>query len=78
MSIINGPVNSTDNFFGESISSSSNYYFASKGDTLRIITPRTISSANSTGYIGEICWDSTYIYICIDTNTWKRCQINSW
>jgi hypothetical protein len=33
---------------------------------------RTPSSDTDTGVKGEMCWDASYIYICVATNTWKR------
>jgi hypothetical protein len=38
----------------------------------------TPASATATGITGTINWDSSYIYICIATNTWKRTSIASW
>jgi hypothetical protein len=38
----------------------------------------TPASATATGITGTINWDSSYIYICIATNTWKRTSISSW
>jgi hypothetical protein len=34
-------------------------------------SPQT-KTAVSTGTVGQICWDSDYIYVCTATNTWKR------
>lgn len=34
--------------------------------------------ANSTGTTGQIAWDDDHIYVCIDTNTWKRVSIATW
>lgn len=34
------------------------------------------SSANGTA--GEVRWDSSYVYVCIATNTWKRSALSSW
>ncbi len=48
------------------------------GDTIRLIKPRTPASASDTGYVGEACWDSSYVYICIATNTWRRIGHASW
>jgi hypothetical protein len=48
------------------------------GDTLRISTARTPASATAAGIAGDICWDSSYIYICTATNTWKRVAIATW
>jgi hypothetical protein len=38
----------------------------------------TPASATATGITGTINWDSSYIYVCIATNTWKRTSIASW
>jgi hypothetical protein len=32
---------------------------------------------NSTGTVGQICWDANYIYVCTATNTWKRVALAS-
>lgn len=48
------------------------------GDTLRIGTSRTPASASATGSAGEICWDSSYVYVCVATNTWKRAALSTW
>lgn len=50
----------------------------STGDRLRITTSHTPSSASDTGTTGDICWDSSYIYVCIATNTWLRGAISTW
>jgi len=42
------------------------------GDTMRIVTARTVASSGATGFTGEICWDSNYLYVCVGTNTWRR------
>ena len=34
--------------------------------------------ANSAGTAGQITWDSSYVYICIASNTWKRANISTW
>ena len=44
-------------------------------DKLIIKQVKPISSSD-TGQIGEIRFDSDYIYICIGANSWKRVQIN--
>ena len=49
-----------------------------KGNTLKIETKKTPTSATASGTIGEICIDDNYIYICIATNTWKRSAILAW
>jgi len=70
MSYTNSPIICSDQ--NELISSTAYHYIIEKGDTLRICTPRTPSSSSDTGYPGEICWDTDYIYVCTATDTWKR------
>jgi len=48
------------------------------GDTIRISTTKTPSSASDTGNTGQIAWDADYIYVCTATNTWKRVAISTW
>lgn len=48
------------------------------GDRLRLPTSKTPSSASDTGTQGDICWDSSYVYVCVATNTWKRTAISTW
>jgi hypothetical protein len=38
----------------------------------------TPSSSSDTGTTGQIAWDSSYVYVCVATNTWKRAAISSW
>ncbi len=45
---------------------------------IRVTTSKTPSSASDTGVVGTICWDSSYIYVCTATNTWKRVAIATW
>jgi hypothetical protein len=47
-------------------------------DKIRLRSSNTPSSASDTGAVGEICWDSNYIYVCVATNTWKRSAISTW
>ena len=48
------------------------------GNTIRLRTNRTITNSNDTGVVGEICWDSSYVYVCVATNTWKRTLLLTW
>ena len=48
------------------------------GDIVKITTPKTPASASATGTIGQICWDTSYIYVCVATDTWKRAAIATW
>ena len=52
--------------------------FDLNGKILRIRVSKTPSSASDTGFAGEMCWDSSYIYVCVATNTWKRVAIATW
>jgi hypothetical protein len=36
------------------------------------------ASSSAAGVVGQIAWDSSFIYICIATNTWKRVAIATW
>lgn len=45
---------------------------------IRLRTAKTPSSSSDTGNTGDICWDSSYIYVCVATNTWKRSAIATW
>lgn len=47
-------------------------------NVVNINTSKTPASAGATGTLGDICWDSSYIYVCVGTNTWKRAAIASW
>jgi len=48
------------------------------GSTLRIMNSRTPSTSSSSGYKGEFCYDSDYLYVCVATNTWKRSSLSTW
>lgn len=48
------------------------------GSTIRQRSSRTPASAGAAGNTGEFCWDSSYIYQCIATNTWRRVAHATW
>ena len=48
------------------------------GKTIRVRSSRTPASATAAGATGSICWDSSYVYVCVDTNTWKRAALSTW
>jgi hypothetical protein len=48
------------------------------GDRVRIATAKTPASATAAGVAGEICWDASYVYVCVAANTWKRSAIATW
>jgi len=45
---------------------------------LVIDNPAAPASATATGVTGTIQWDADYIYVCTDTDTWKRVAISTW
>jgi hypothetical protein len=45
--------------------------------TPTLVTPPPVSPS-SFGTVGQISYDSTYFYLCIATNTWKRIQFGAW
>jgi hypothetical protein len=45
---------------------------------LNVSTSKTPSSSSAAGTAGDIAWDSSYIYVCVATNTWKRTAISTW
>jgi hypothetical protein len=43
-----------------------------------VLSAHTPSSSGDAGVAGTIAWDSSYLYICTATNTWKRVPLSSW
>ena len=43
---------------------------------LPVLTAPT--SSGSVGVKGTVVWDANHVYVCVDTNTWKRADLNSW
>tara|TARA_R100001510_G_C7645580_1_gene202931 strand:- start:96 stop:350 length:255 start_codon:yes stop_codon:yes gene_type:complete len=43
-----------------------------------MITSSVPATASSTGTAGTLAYDSSYLYVCVATNTWKRVAIASW
>ena len=46
--------------------------------TLTVTAETTPSSSSSSGMVGEMASDSNYVYVCTDTNTWKRIALSSY
>jgi len=44
----------------------------------RIASSSAPSSASDNGVPGDIRYDSSYVYICISNNTWKRAALATW
>lgn len=36
------------------------------------------TAANSVGLAGTVAWDTSYFYVCVNTNTWKRVSLSTW
>jgi hypothetical protein len=46
--------------------------------SLIIATTATPASAGATGVTGTVVWDTSFIYVAVGTNTWKRAAIATW
>jgi hypothetical protein len=46
------------------------------GDTIRIRLTKTPTSGSASGFRGEICYDSNYLYVCVGYNDWKRVALS--
>jgi hypothetical protein len=47
--------------------------------TTTLPTPGYVPSyTTSTGVKGQVSWDSGHIYVCVDTNTWRRANLATW
>lgn len=44
----------------------------------RLHDKRTIASATAAGNAGDIAFDDNYLYICTNTNTWRRVALSAW
>jgi len=55
----------------DSTSSTKDTFISLGGDTFRLVSQRTPTS-NSAGFVGEICFDSNYMYYCYAANQWGR------
>jgi len=40
--------------------------------------PRTVTGSSDVGTVGDIRWDSDYVYVCVATDTWKRATLSTW
>jgi hypothetical protein len=41
-------------------------------------SPQKTKASTDPGTVGEICWDSSYIYVCIAGNTWARAELGGY
>jgi len=70
--------NDAGGFLNESLRITRSTGALTVGGTLIVSTSSTPASASATGIAGTVCWDSSYIYVCTATNTWKRVAIATW
>jgi hypothetical protein len=47
-------------------------------DKIRLRIAKTPASSSDTGNAGDICWDSSYLYICTAPDTWRRIAHSTW
>jgi hypothetical protein len=52
--------------------------FCVGADKLVLDFSNTPASSTAPGRRGTICWDGSYIYVCVATDTWKRVAIGTW
>lgn len=64
--------------FGVGTASPSGAKLDVNGDSIRVRTAKTPSSASDTGTQGQVAWDSSYMYVCTATNTWRRVAHATW
>ncbi len=51
----------------------------SKWEATSDISPLTVpATSTSTGRLGQLTYDSDYLYSCVATNQWKRAALSSW
>lgn len=43
-----------------------------------IVAVSAPDSATSPGTPGQIAYDANYIYLCVETDTWKRASLATW
>jgi hypothetical protein len=42
------------------------------------LTTLTPANSSANGLAGTIRYDSSYVYVCVANNTWKRASLTSW
>ena len=43
-----------------------------------VISNSVPATASSNGIAGTIRYDSSYVYVCVANNTWKRAALSTW
>lgn len=47
-------------------------------DSMRIRTAKTPATSSEACAQGTIAWDTSYVYVCVATDTWKRTALATW
>ena len=47
------------------------------GANLQILTTATPANSTAVGVAGSVQWDTSYLYVCTATDTWKRITLTS-
>ena len=55
-----------------------NAFKVKKDGSVIIVNSATPASAGATGEKGTVTYDDNYMYICVQTNTWKRVALSTW
>jgi hypothetical protein len=58
--------------------SNHNHYASGLLGLENIFEQKTISSGSASGIAGQICWDVSYIYLCVSGNSWHRIPHSGW
>ena len=43
-----------------------------------IVSNSAPANSSANGFAGQIAYDSSYVYVCIANNTWKRADLTTW
>jgi len=54
-----------------------NGWMIASSPAFALATNSTPASSSAAGNPGQICWDTSYVYICTATSTWKRIALSS-
>jgi hypothetical protein len=58
--------------------STHNHYASGLLGLENIFQQKTIVSASASGIAGQICWDLSYLYLCVSGNSWHRIPHSGW
>jgi hypothetical protein len=52
--------------------------FAIDQNTFKFGSARTITNEDDSGELGQICFNSSFIFVCVASGEWKRAAISTW